>query len=58
MFRGEVLRGALLSTFAWDTIGRIAGYAAIVAFVGAAVMALLVAAGVVHLRRMANNHTA
>jgi hypothetical protein len=57
IFRGEMLRGALLNTFAWDTVGQIAGYAAIAAFVGAAVMALLVVAGVVHLRRLAR-HTA
>jgi hypothetical protein len=51
LFRGETLRGLLLSTFAWSTIGRIAGIAAIVAFVAAAVMAGLVVAGLVHLRR-------
>jgi hypothetical protein len=51
MFRGEMLRGALLNTFAWDTVGQIAGYAAITAFAGAAVMVLLVLAGIVHLRR-------
>jgi hypothetical protein len=51
LFRGETLRGLLLSTFAWSTIGRIAGIAAIVAFVAAAVMAVLVVAGLVHLRR-------
>ncbi len=38
LFRGETLRGLLLSTFAWSTIGRIAGIAAIVAFVAAAAM--------------------
>jgi hypothetical protein len=52
MFRGEMLRGTLLNTYAWSTIGRIAGYAAIAAFAAAGVMALLVAAGVVHLRRL------
>ena len=51
IFRGEMLRGALLNTFAWDTVGRIAGYAALVAFAGTAVMALLVGFGLVHLRR-------
>ncbi len=51
MFRGEMLRGALLNTYAWDTVGQIAGYAAITAFAGAAVMGLLALAGVVHLRR-------
>jgi hypothetical protein len=52
LFRGETLRGLLLSTYAWSTIGRIAAIAAWVAFAGAAVMAALVAAGLVHLRRM------
>ena len=33
LFKGETLRGLLLSTFAWSTIGRIAGIAAIAAFV-------------------------
>jgi hypothetical protein len=51
LFRGETLRGLLLSTFAWSTIGRIAGIAAWVAFAGAALMAALVVAGLVHLRR-------
>jgi hypothetical protein len=51
LFRGETLRGLLLSSYAWSTIGRIAGIAAWVAFVGAAVMAALVVAGVVHMRR-------
>ena len=57
IFRGEMLRGALLNTYAWDTVGRIAGWAALAAFIGAGVMALLVVAGVVHLRRLAR-HTA
>ena len=52
VFRGEMLRGALLNTYAWSVIGRIAGIAAVVAFITAGVMFLLVAAGVVHLRRM------
>jgi hypothetical protein len=51
IFRGEMLRGALLNTFAWSTVGRIAGIAATVAFIAAALMALLVALGVVHLRK-------
>jgi hypothetical protein len=48
LFRGETLRGLLLSTFAWSTIGRIAGIAAIFAFVAAGVMAVLVVLGLVH----------
>jgi len=51
LFKGETLRGLLLTSFAWATIGRIAGIAAWVAFAGAALMIVLVLAGVVHLRR-------
>ena len=51
LFKGETLRGLLLSSFAWSTIGRIAGIAALVAFAGALVMAGLTLAGVVHLKR-------
>lgn len=52
LFTGTMLRGSLLNTYAWDTVGRIAGIAAIVAFVGAGVMLVLVLAGGLHLRRM------
>jgi hypothetical protein len=48
LFRGETLRGLLLSTFAWSTIGTIAGIAAIFAFVAAGVMAVLVVLGLIH----------
>jgi hypothetical protein len=51
LFKGETLRGLLLSSFAWATIGTIAGIAAWVAFTGAIVMAVLVIAGMEHLRR-------
>ena len=52
LFKGETLRGLLLSSYAWATVGRIAGIAAIVAFVAAGVMAVLVIAGLVHERRL------
>jgi len=55
LFRGETLRGLLLSSFAWATIGEIAGIAAWVAFAGAVVMAGLVIAGMEHLRRNRRN---
>jgi hypothetical protein len=55
LFKGETLRGLLLTSFAWATIGRIAGIAAWVAFAGALVMAAMVIAGMEHLRR--NRHT-
>ena len=53
LFRGETLRGLLLTSFAWATVGEIAGIAAWVAFAGALVMAALVIAGLLHLRRHA-----
>jgi hypothetical protein len=53
VFKGETLRGLLLSTFAWSTIGGIAGIAAKVAFVAAGVMAVLVVLGAVHHRKVA-----
>ena len=51
LFRGETLRGLLLTSFAWATVGEIAGIAAWVAFAAAVVMAALVVAGLLHLRR-------
>ena len=51
LFKGETLRGLLLSAYAWSTVGMIAGIAAIAAFAAAAVMAVLVGLGVVHHRR-------
>jgi hypothetical protein len=51
LFKGETLRGLLLSAYAWSTVGTIAGIAAWVAIAAAAVMAALTATGVVHLRR-------
>jgi hypothetical protein len=51
LFRGETLRGLLLTSFAWATVGTVAGIAAWVAFAGAAVMVALVVAGIFHLVR-------
>jgi hypothetical protein len=48
--KGETLRGLLLSTYAWWKIGSIAWAAAIVGFVAAGLMVLLVVLGIVHLR--------
>lgn len=53
LFKGETLRGLLLSAYAWSTVGRIAGIAAIVAFAATALMTILVALGFVHMRRAA-----
>jgi hypothetical protein len=51
VFKGETLRGLLLSAYAWSTVGQIAGISAVVAFIAAGLMGLLVLAGVVHLVR-------
>jgi hypothetical protein len=51
VFKGETLRGLLLNAYAFDTMGEIAGIAAIVSFTGAAVMLVLSFLGMWHLRR-------
>lgn len=51
LFKGETLRGLLLSAYAWSTVGTIAGIAAIGAFIAAGLMAILVGLGIVHHRR-------
>jgi hypothetical protein len=51
LFRGETLRGLLLTSYAWATVGEIAGIAAWVAFAGAFVLFALVVAGLLHVRR-------
>jgi hypothetical protein len=51
LFKGETLRGLLLSAYAWSTVGTIAGIAAIAAFAAAAVMAVLVGLGIMHHRK-------
>jgi hypothetical protein len=50
LFKGETLRGLLLGDgYAYWTFGQIAQYAAITAFAGGAVMAILVLLGLRHL---------
>ena len=48
VFKGEMLRGALLTSFGFSTLGEKAGQGATVAYLGAALMALLSIAGFVH----------
>lgn len=48
LFKGETLRGLLLTAFAWSTVGQIAGYAAMAAFVAGGVMLVLVLLGLRH----------
>lgn len=51
LFKGETLRGLLLSAYAWSTVGTIAGIAAIGAFIASGLMAVLVGLGLVHHHR-------
>jgi len=57
LFMGNTLRGMLLQAYAFGTMGVIAGYAAIAAFVGAIVMLLLSVAGLIHIRRTPESAT-
>jgi hypothetical protein len=50
-FRGETLRGLLLTVYGFSILGAKAGVAAMVAFVGAALMVLLSIAGFIHAMR-------
>lgn len=53
LFQGETLRGLLLGDgYAYWTFGIMAKYAAIAAFSGAALMAVLVWLGMIHLARL------
>jgi hypothetical protein len=52
LFKGETLRGLLLSSYAWWTVGRIAFFAAIGAFLAAAMMGVLSVLGWMHVRRL------
>jgi hypothetical protein len=52
LFQGTTLRGLLLNAYAFWTVGKIAGAAAIVSFVGGAVLLVLSVFGFVHARRL------
>ena len=52
LFMGDTLRGLLLYGYAFATMGTIAGIAAILSFVGAAVMMALGLLGLRHARRL------
>jgi hypothetical protein len=58
LFMGDTLRGLLLYGYAFATIGTIAGIAAFVSFVGAALMVLFVGLGFWHARRAVTVPTA
>jgi hypothetical protein len=51
LFMGNTLRGLLLYGYAFATMGTIAGFAAIVCFVGAGLLLILGIIGLVHAKR-------
>jgi hypothetical protein len=55
MFQGETLRGLLLNAYAFWTIGTIAGWGALAAFIGAALLLILSIVGLVHSSRVASS---
>jgi len=57
LFKGNTLRGMLLEAYAFGTLGVIAGYAAIAAFVGGILFLLLAIAGLMHIRRTPEDAT-
>ncbi len=57
LFMGNTLRGMLLEAYAFGTLGVIAGYGAIAALFGGAIMLLLTLAGVIHIRRTSEDAT-
>lgn len=52
LFKGETLRGLLLSAYAWSSVGSIAGYAAWAAWVAAGAMLALTLLGWRHRRQV------
>ena len=52
LFQGETLRGLLLNAYAFWTFGLLAQVVAIISFLGAAVMSLLVWLGIRHLSKL------
>ena len=57
VFKGTMLRGTLLTAYAFGTLGSIAGIAALVSLVGALIMLLLSILGLLHIRRTPEDAT-
>ena len=56
LFMGTTLRGMLLNAYAFATLGTIAMWAAIAAFIGSAVMFVLGALGIRHAHKVEGHH--
>ena len=57
VFKGNMLRGTLLTAYAFGTLGVLAGYGAIAALIGAVIMLALTLAGLAHIRRTPDSAT-
>lgn len=57
VFKGEMLRGTLLTSYAFWQLGEIAKIAAVVTLIGGLLLLLLSLAGLVHLRRTPHEAT-
>jgi hypothetical protein len=57
VFKGTMLRGTLLTAYAFGTLGSIAGISAVVALIGALVMLLLSILGLLQIRRVPEDAT-
>ena len=57
VFKGTMLRGTLLTAYAFGTLGSIAGIAALVSLAGAALMLFLSILGLLHIRRTPEDAT-
>lgn len=57
VFKGNMLRGTLLTAYAFGTLGELAGYGAMAALIGALLMLVFTLLGVVHIRRTPNDAT-
>lgn len=51
VFKGNMLRGTLLTAYAFGTLGDLAGYGAMAALIGGLLMLVLTIAGIIHIRR-------
>ena len=57
VFKGNMLRGTLLTAYAFGTLGELAGYGALAALVGALLMLVFTFLGVLHIRRTPEDAT-
>jgi hypothetical protein len=57
VFKGNMLRGTLLTAYAFGTLGDLAGYGALAALIGALLMLVFTILGIVHIRRTPDSAT-